>query len=279
MAPTTGDSHAEDNDEPMRNRRQEDQPLHVIVPPPPTTAGDARTVAGLEAGEYEVDPRTGVLSSASVGSMAGASDPCLYLIDSGENDLLLIAGTELERIPRTGVRPDLRERLLSHAVARQRITRYEQHRLEALKRFVLLIERLTRAKSRSEVFDALAENALAIVGGSVALVFSRSTGTDDGGTWEVTHSSIPLPPEATTFADDQLLSSAPGLVSGDAMPTAVPILAATGASALAYAGIGDSEILFIAERRTDRTFHANDWYHLKLIARETEIALTRVRAA
>lgn len=258
----------------MMKRRQEDRPLQVVVPAVPMTTLKARTVPGLEAGKYEVESLTGVLRSASDGSRAGKSDTCLYLLDSGDEDLVLIAGLELERIPRD--RQDLRQGMLSRAVARHRAALYEARRVEALSRFVLLTERLTRVKSRSEAIDALAEHALAIVGGSAALVFSRSD--DAPGTWEVTHSPIALPPEAMTFADGHLLTSAPGLVSAD-VESAAPILAATGASALAYAGIADSEILFIVERRSDRAFRAEDWYHLRLIARETEAALSRVYAA
>lgn len=262
----------------MMNRRQEDRPLQVVVPALPMTTEKARTIPGLEAGKYEVESLTGVLRSASDRSTVGTSDASLYLLDSDSDDLVLIVGLELERIPRE--RPDLRQGMLSRAVVRHRAALYEARRVEALSRFVLLVERLTRVKSRSEAIDALAEHAPAIVGGSAALVFSRSTGGDHGGgMWTVAHSPIPLPPEAATFADGQLLTSAPGLVSADAVPAAAPILAATGASALAYAGIGDSEILFIVERRSDRAFRAEDWYHLRLIARETEAALHRVREA
>ena len=256
-------------------RRQEDRPLQVVVPALPMTTQKARTVPGLEAGKYEVESLTGVLRSASEGSTVGKSDACLYLLDSGDEDLVLIAGLELERIPRE--RADLRQGMLSRAVVRHRAALHEARRVEALSRFVLLTERLTRASSRSEAIDALAEHAPAIVGGSAALVFSRSD--DAPGTWQVSHSPIPLPPEAMTFTNGHLLGSAPGLVSADAVSTAAPILAATGASALAYAGIADSEILFIVERRSDRAFRAEDWYHLRLIARETEAALSRVRTA
>lgn len=256
-------------------RRQEDRPLQVVVPAVPMTTQKARTAPGLEAGKYEVESLTGVLRSASDGSTVGTSDACLYLLDSGDEDLILIAGLELERIPRE--RLDLCQGMLSRAVVRHRAALHEARRVEALRRFVLLTERLTRVKSRSEAIDALAEHALAIVGGSAALVFSRSD--DAPGTWQVTHSPIALPPEAMTFADGQLLVSAPGLVSADTESTAAPILAATGASALAYAGIADSEILFIVERRSDRAFRAEDWYHLRLIARETEAALSRIHAA
>lgn len=268
------DSRGDVSSESTRSRRLEDQPLCLIVQGP-----RMQGAAGIEPGEYELDVRTGALGVPVRRSHAGSTDRRLFLMDDDDDELVLIAGTELDRIPRAGVGPGLRDRLTARAAVWERGVRQEACRVTALERFVLLAEQMIRAGSPDEVFDAASEHAPSIVGGSSALVFRRSTADGDDVTWRVAHSPIPIPGGAGTLVADRLLSSAPGLVSVDDALTAAPLFEATGAAALAYAGIGPSEILVILERRADRVFHAEDWYHLRLIAREMEVALDRVRAA
>ena len=140
-------------------------------------------------------------------------------------------------------------------------------------------EKLARASTPTEVYTALTESAVGIVGAYTCLLFPSE------------EEAVPLRalPNPRLRGDATRLSllpshslSRPGLLAANAQregPFAglQPLFVEEGAASLAYSPFGQGGLLVLVERRRGRKFVPEDWYVLRALAAEAEAALERIR--
>ncbi len=209
-----------------------------------------------------------------------------FAIGLVSDEVLLVTGGEIERVPRASGGEPLSGRLASAASYARRVRARALRRQEGRDALLLLGERLIRARSVDEVSDALLELTARVVGGAAALLALRvGIGTAAGPlAWRSSpigpRSTLPtLPPLSAEAASRLSISgvvSEESLQPGDPLAGLGPVFEATRASRLAFVALGRHGTLFVAERRPEREFDPEDWHLFGVLARQAEAAFDRV---
>ncbi|HEX2206338.1 MAG TPA: GGDEF domain-containing protein, partial [Longimicrobium sp.] len=239
--------------------------------------------AGQEDGETEGEPRTVQLhrlACCGAEDGRGGEDGALFLLDAGPGeDVLLLAGAEVRRLPRGAGGGELLDRARRGAAAWGREQLRMLHRLRLPERLIAYAERLAAAQTREAVLAALVEHTPRIAGGYCAVLLAPGA---DGALQPAEpepHRLAPvsLPPHPRL--ERPCLISADEALSGTGGPFAplAPLFRDLGARALAAVPFDGVSLLLLAERRTDRAFEPEDWELLRAAARQAEAALQRVR--
>jgi GGDEF domain-containing protein len=140
-------------------------------------------------------------------------------------------------------------------------------------------EELLQARRPEDVFRALTENAVRIVGGYTCVLYPPQASTPlrplanpllrvDAGRLTLT---LPLPAPGAIRREQIATGGEEGAFSELA-----PLFAEDQAVSLAHAPFGDGGVILVVERRTERVFTANDWETLRLLAVLANAALARV---
>lgn len=142
-------------------------------------------------------------------------------------------------------------------------------------------EQMDRAQCPQDVYTALSEHAVQIVGGYTCLLFppqgdaplrpipNHRLHTDAG---QISLSS-PLPRTGLIEAGD-VLTERSGPLSNLA-----PLFSQERAVSLAHAPFAESGVILLVERRHERVFEQEDWDLLHMLAAQAGAALARVRLA
>jgi GGDEF domain-containing protein len=155
----------------------------------------------------------------------------------------------------------------------------EWRRLQVPGRLARFGAELLRARRPEEVFRALTEHAVQIVGGYTCILYPPQDATPlrplanpllrvDAGRLTLT---IPLP-EPGAVHRDQVVGSEAGPLAGLA-----PLFSEDRAVSLAHAPFGEGGLILVVERRAERIFTSDDWEMLTILASLAYAALERVR--
>jgi diguanylate cyclase (GGDEF)-like protein len=213
----------------------------------------------------------------------GSMDGDVFLLDTGDgDDMLLLAGAEVRRLPRGAGGRDLLERAGSGAAAWRREQLRALHRLHLPERLITYAEHLGRAQTEEAVLAALVEHTPRIAGGYCALLFSSPSG---GGPLEpveperVQHRLARVALPRNPRLERPCLITAANALSDTGSPFTplAPLFRDLDACSLAAVPFNGRSLLFLVERRTDRTFEPDDWDLLRTVTRQAEAALERVR--
>ena len=260
----------------MRQRRKEDRELglvlatptgflggdpalHVMLPMPATVVSSLRTVAPPRpAEEMEL----------------------LVLLEAEDGEGVLVAGGSACRVPEELREAKLRDRMTwgAEALRRERARLAKRQRLPD--QLIAYFEALNAAEAEDEVFFALAEHALRIVGGHRAVGLVRDV--------ERGMLRAPCAPDARQGEHrlcllwDELFAH-PGLLittdarAGGRAPVAAALFGDPATALVAHVPVGRDGVLILTERRDERIFAPEDWEILRALALQAEMALRRVR--
>lgn len=269
-----------------RQRRSEDQALNLLLgsmEPAENPFGDPiRGSAALEVLGFEVgNGPAGQTIVPTRATQIGRGETA-FLLDLGGDEAMLIAGTDIRRLPRGDGGSDLLQRAAAGAAVWRRERVRVDRRLELPDRLIAFAHRLNRAQTPLEICEALTEWSARIVSGYRAIVFLREWDAPVLQAVQTTHLShdvrdTTLPPLARL--------SRPGLISaGDAQAdtgapfqSLAPLFEDLRAAKLAHVPFGDGGVLFLVERRDERMFEAEDWDLLRTLAEQATAAMERVR--
>jgi hypothetical protein len=179
-----------------------------------------------------------------------------------------------------GQAPRLQLESVSDGVVWRREWKRRWRRLQLADQLTAYSEELERARTAQEVYSALTEHAIRIVGAHTCLVFLRQS--ESSAVW-------PLPDARVGIDLDRLrLRSAPqfagligptDLASGrdSAFTPLAPLFSEGRAVCLAHAPFANGGMVVLLERRQERVWEAEDWYLLRALTVQAEAALERVR--
>jgi diguanylate cyclase (GGDEF)-like protein len=144
-----------------------------------------------------------------------------------------------------------------------------------------LFEALNRADAEQEVYDALAEHAVRIVGAFRAQVLVPSAGAPGMLTAVAAGAGAGARvPALERFALPGLTCATEvHAAGGTPLAGLAPLVAerSVANATLAHVPFGDGGVLLLTERRDDRVFEAEDWDMLRALALQGEMTLRRVR--
>lgn len=141
-------------------------------------------------------------------------------------------------------------------------------------------EELEQARTRQDVYSALTEHTIRVVGAHNCLIFLRQSDSD--AIW-------PLPNTRAGVDVNRLrLRGAPhfsGLIGPNDLSSGrdstftplAPLFSDERAACLAHAPFGNGGMVVLVERRQERAWEAEDWYLLRALTVQAEAALERVR--
>lgn len=282
----------------MPARRLEDRVGRVVlVPCPPGLPTGAKIGGTIAHARLELRPFSLERGAADLGTLPAASRPdplhAILAINLHGDDLLLVTGGEIVRLPQAGGGEALPRRLAAAAADARSAYARALRRNASRDAFLLLSERLTRARCADDVGDALVEQMPLVVEGFAALLAMRAPDAAESGplVWRsalagpgarVDPSLPPLPPltaEAASLFSISGVVTVDECAAGGRLAGLAPVFEATGAAKLAFVGLGRFGTLFLAERRPEREYDPDDWHLLGVVARQAEAALARIEAA
>lgn len=206
-----------------------------------------------------------------------------FLIELGGEDALVVPGADAHVVPRG----EGGEELQARAGAMAQALRRERDRLERRLRmpdFLLgYAEALLQAGSSGEVYQALREVVVPVVGAYTAVVFFYAGDAPDARFAPLADPSrrlsLPdLPGETVThFIEPQVLTRAE--IAADGPGVLAPFTAvmdAAGAAQLLISPVGGDALLVLLERRRDRVLTGEDRDLLAALVRQAESAVARL---
>ncbi|NJD10469.1 MAG: GGDEF domain-containing protein [Gemmatimonadetes bacterium] len=213
--------------------------------------------------------------------LSGA-DSQLLLLDLQDDGVWLLLGGAMARLPHPADPAGINERARQEAATwlRRNVTRWR--RLELPTNLIGYTQALAAAASPTDVCQALADAALRIFGGHHAFVFERDPASDDWrSVWlpgdPAALRNCVLEPAAELGAVGALLPRDARLAQGGSLATLRVFFEGLGAGLLIHAPVGSDRVLFITERRDDRTIPVEEWQILSLLAEQAESAFGRIR--
>lgn len=205
-----------------------------------------------------------------------ARDETAFLLDSGDEQALLVSGANVRHLPRGEGEQDLVCRAAAGAAVWRRQRERLRARLNLPDRLIAYVQQLGRDRCVAETAATLAEHATRIVGAYGALVLLPD---GEGGGLQ-TLGSFPEAAFPHLSMGTQDAFSRQGLIRSEhAQPgTGGPfndleaLFCAHGAAAIAHSPTGDGGVLFLVERRADRDFAPEDWELLRVLASQADTA-------
>lgn len=259
-------------------RRMEDRPLHLLVPVEPY--GDSSAAEASPFRMVTLERGSGASASGHLPEDSSPDEVAALVWTEGAEGPSLLAGRILSSPPAAVKGAALVGWAAGCVDQWRRASVRDARRAGSWDRLLFMSEQLARADTRGRVFDTVCDHAAALVGGSTALIATRSS--DPASRVADWHSAVErkrLPEIAT---EDLLSVSSIGLLTpagngtGERMTAFAPLLEILPAAAVAYAPLAGGAILLIAERRADREFEPDDWYLLRSIASQAGAALRRI---
>ena len=262
----------------MMVRRADDRRLRLVLARPTgwISGGElpARRAARRNTVPEAMEMRDGLPEQCQRG------ESLVLLLDGPDGEGVLVTGAVAGRVPQGSDGPDL----LDRAAVGASVFLHEKLRTEKRQRLpdqlIGYFEELNEAESEDDVWRALADHALRIVGAhrSVSLVLDSARGV------------LRAPPAADARPDeyracmlwDERLAT-PGLIlSEDARalgcaPFAAPLFGEPATALLAHMPVGTEGVLILTERREERIFEPEDWDVMRALTLQAEMALRRVR--
>lgn len=206
----------------------------------------------------------------------------LFLLDTGADEVLMVTGIEVRRMPRSrGSSIAEIAALEAEALRRRYALLHRKHQFA--EGFVTFVERLNRATTAAEVYDGLLQHTPELVGGYGAVLMVAATNVTQTVALRMLPDALfPVPAGSLPF-DSVLLRPVSGPITRaetqPGMPFAplAPLFTHGVARQLACFTIGKRALLLLVERRADREFTGEDWFRLKSIARHAECVLERLQ--
>lgn len=221
--------------------------------------------------------KLGRLPRAQRGDMSAS----LFLLDAGVGDLFMVTGAEIRRMPRSHDNSIAEIAALEAEALRRRyaLLRSKQQFAEG---FVTFVERLNRATTSADVYDALLQHTPELIGGYGAVLMVAATDVGDTAVLRMLPDALfPVPPGSLPL-DSMLPRSIAGPITraetqpGMAFAPLAPLFTHGAARQLACFAIGRRALLVLVERRADREFTGEDWFRLTSIARHAECVIERL---
>lgn len=260
----------------MRLRRGDDRTMGVLLATPTRWIAD-----GLPAGQAGRPPRFvfGEEPATALPALCESQQDLVLLLEAGPDQGVLMAASGTCQLPSTGEND-----LLEHASAR--LAELRQERLRQAKRqrlpdqLIAYFEVLNAAEHADDVFRALADHALLIVGAHTAVTLVKDELR--GMLRAPARPGAPANEHRACILWDPRFARA-GLVlavdarRGGPCDLAAPLFGDPSTSMAAHVPVGAEAVLVLTERREDRIFEPEDWDVLRALALQAEMALRRIR--
>lgn len=261
----------------MRLRRGDDRTMGVLLATPTRWIADG----ALPPGHGERAPRF-VLDgepAAALPALGDAQQDLVLLLEAGPDHGVLLAASGTCRLPSVG-----ESDLLEHASAR--LAELRQERLRQAKRqrlpdqLIAYFEVLNAAEREDEVFRAVADHALRIVGAHTAATLVRDPAR--AMLRAPARPGAPMTEHRLALLWDDRFARA-GLVlavdarRGGPCEVAAPLFGDPSTAMAAHVPVAGQAVLVLTERREDRIFEPEDWDVLRALALQAEMALRRIR--
>jgi len=260
----------------MRLRRGDDQNVGVLLATPTRWIPDFTLQLA-----HGRTPRP-VFAARPEGGLRGLCDEAegvVLVLDGGPQEGVVMATSAPCRLPCAG-EDDLLEQAAAR-VAALRAERLRQAKRERLPdHLIAFFQALNAADGEAEVFHALAEHALRMVGAHTALALVRDPAREMLRA-PARPGAGPGEHRAALLWDDRF--ARPGLLLAvDARreggcPAAAPLFGDPATAQVAHVPVADEGVLVLTERRDDRIFEPEDWDVLRALALQAEMALKRIR--
>jgi diguanylate cyclase (GGDEF)-like protein len=229
-----------------------------------------------DAGDRPIDSRL------AYERLSGA-DNQLLLLDLQDDGVWLMLGGAMARLPAAGpTAPLLHDNAGREAAAWLRRNLSRWRRLELPTHLIGYTQSLATADTPAAVCYALAEACLRIFGGCQAFVFEQASPGEPLRPvprpglppWLATH-ELPSAPELGAVG--ALLAHDTRLNPGRSLDALRIFFAQPGVGLLVHAPVGYDRVVFITERRADRTISVEEWQILNLLTEQADAAFKRIR--
>ncbi|HEU4561380.1 MAG TPA: diguanylate cyclase [Longimicrobium sp.] len=263
----------------MRLRRGDDRTLGVLLATPRRWIADG--IIPVSPGERaprfvfgDEEP-----AGAELPALCDTAQDLVLVLEAGPDQGVLMAASGTCRLPASGEAD-----LLEHASAQ--LAALRQERLRQAKRqrlpdqLIAYFEELNAAESDEQVFRALADHALRVVGAHTAVTLVRDRAR--GMLRAPARPGAPATEHRVTILWDDRFTR-PGLVLAvdalrdGACAVAAPLFGDPATALLAHVPVADDAVLMLTERREDRIFEPEDWDVLRALVLQAEMALRRIR--
>ena len=262
----------------MRLRRGDDRTLGVLLATPrrwiadgiiPVTKGDR--APRFVFGDAPV--------TTELPALCETAQDLVLVLEAGPDQGVLMAASGTCRLPVSG-----EDDLLEHASAQ--LAALRQERLRQAKRqrlpdqLIAYFEELNAAESDDQVFRALAEHALRVVGAHTAVTLVRDPAR--ALLRAPARVGAPVTEHRVCILWDDRFARAGLVLAVDARkdgacPVVAPLFGDPATALLAHVPVADEAVLMLTERREDRIFEPEDWDVLRALALQAEMALRRIR--
>ena len=250
---------------PARARRAEDAAVVLFG----TGTGPGEAGIAVELGNFRPAPEQ--LENAA------------FLIDLGAGGALVVPAADAQLLPRGEGGAELRARAAALTEALRRERDWVRRRLQMPDHLLAYAERLHRATTEADIYEALRQVTTPVVGGHTAIVFVGVLEGSGARFHPLADASLrlaldPLPAAtATLFAEQRLVTDTDidAQPDGPLAPLAL-VLQAAAATQLLCAPVAGEALLLLAERRRQRVLTGEDRDLLQALIRQAEAALRRV---
>ncbi|HEX9936247.1 MAG TPA: GGDEF domain-containing protein [Longimicrobium sp.] len=212
-------------------------------------------------------------------ALCDTAQDLVLLLEAGPDEGVLMAASGTCRLPATG-----ESDLLAHASAQLAVLRQERLRQAKRQRLpdqlIAYFEELNAAEADEQVFRALAEHALKVVGAHTAVTLVRDHAR--GMMRAPARPGAPATEHRLCILWDDRFNRPGLLLAVDARReggcnAAAPLFGDPSTALLAHVPVADEAVLMLTERREDRIFEPEDWDVLRALALQAEMALRRIR--
>ncbi|MDQ3556112.1 MAG: GGDEF domain-containing protein [Gemmatimonadota bacterium] len=266
----------------MNARRSEDQALTVLLASADGSGGHILPTAGgsraMRLVTYDL-PSNGRSSTPGrvVRTEAPDADDAVFLLDPGTGDALLVAGAAVRHLPRGTGGDELLQRAAIGAAAWHRERARTWRRLRLPDQLTAYTEALDAAGSEAEVYEILSVHAAQIVGGYAAHVFLHDDGENGTRLVESAARRYSIAFQRRYLRSGVIHAVEARADTGTPFADLAPLFTDSGAAWVAHVAVEDVGVLFLVERRRERSPEPDAWELLEAVTRQAGSALRRVR--
>lgn len=204
----------------------------------------------------------------------------LLVVEGEDGMLLFVAGGELWRLPRPADTPlDEVAESMAEAVRRHQAATLQKQRFHD--GFLVFVERLNRARSRRDVYDALLEQTPQLMGVYAAVLFVALPGAPNQDLHAVSDARVPVEfgtvPMAAVFPRPvPALISHADVLPGQPFAGMAPLFDELRARQLTCMSLGEHGLLVLVERRLGHDFSGEEWFRLQTLGHHAQRCLERL---